>query len=542
MNRQHTLIGLLIVVLTLGVAPLPLGAQAAPAALGAVNFNGDGYDDLAIGVPYEAIGAEANAGAVHVLYGSPLGAEAQGSQLWTQDVAGVLDVSEAGDEFGFALAAADFDGDSFLDLAVGVHGEAVDEIPTAGVVQVFYGTATGLAAGRNEIWSQNTGSIQGEAEPDDRFGWSLTAGDFNGDGYGDLVVGVIWEDVGIFQNAGAVHVIYGSPTGLTDAGNQLWIEGADGVQGPTEHNAQFGQVLAVGDFDGNGFDDLVIGVPLADILTSANCGRVHVLYGSAAGLSSDLDDLWFQGSDGLKDSCEADDRFGEALATGDLNRDGYDDLAVGVPYEDVGNPAVPNAGAVHFIYGSATGLTAAGNWLYTEPTSGPVAPKANDNLGKSLASGDFDRNGYTDIAAGIPGEDKDATRTDTGAVQVIYFPNAPVVIQMWDQDSTGVQDVAEAGDGFGYRVAAGDWNGDGYADLAVGVPWEDILDPVVYDAGAVNVLYGSATGITEVNDEIWHQAITGLGGAPEAGDRFGHTLLTLRTKKPERLYLPIVLR
>lgn len=539
MDRQHTLMGLLIVALALAVAPQPLAVRAAPAA----NFNGDEYDDLAIGVPYEAIGSETTAGAVHALHGTSTGLEAAGSQLWSQDVEGVLETSEAGDEFGFALAAADFDGDSFLDLAVGVHGEAIGlSIPTAGTVQVFYGTAAGLAASGNDLWHQDSPDILGEAEANDRFGWSLAAGDFNGDGYGDLAVGVLWEDVGSVENAGAVHVIYGSAAGLTGAANQLWYEGTNGVQGTPEQGAQFGQALAAGDFDGDGDDDLVIGVPLADVGSSADCGTVHVLYGSTGGLSGDFDDLWYQGGLGIHDYGEANDHFGQAVATGDLNRDGYDDLAVGVPYEDVGDPAVQNAGAVHFIYGSATGLAAAGNWLHTEPNiPGIVAPEADDNLGLSLASGDLDGNGYIDIAAGLPGEERDAAKSDAGAVQIIYFSRTPVVLQLWDQDSTGVQDVAEAGDRFGTTLAAGDFGGDGYADLAVGVPWEDILDPVVTDAGAVHVLYGSAQGIRDTGDGFWHQAITDIAGSPEAGDHFGLSLEAVPTVR-HRLYLPVVRR
>ncbi|MBN1657782.1 MAG: FG-GAP repeat protein [Anaerolineae bacterium] len=544
MNRQHVLIGFLIVALTLAVVPHPLPAQAATPARPAAYFDGDRYDDLVIGVPYEGVEDAANAGLVHALYGAAGGGlSADGSQVWHQDLPGVLETSEAGDEFGFALAVADFDGDSFLDLAVGVHGDAVGFIPTAGTVHVFYGTAAGLSANRNQLWHQASPGIEDDVEADDRFGWSLTAGDFDGDGYGDLAVGVLWEDVGtpLVENAGAVHVIYGSPDGLTAVGNQVWYEGQNSVLGSPMANDQFGQALGVGDFDGDGHDDLVIGTPLNDLSGWADSGTVHILYGSDDGLTANWDSRWHQGYAGLADTYETGDRFGQALATGDMNCDGYDDLAVGVPYEDVGIPAVENAGAVHLIYGSATGLTVAGNWLHYEPSAGPVAPEPHDNLGWSLASGDFDGNGFTDVAAGMPGEENDEAKNNAGAVQIVYFSHTPVVIQLWDQDDTGVQDVAEAGDGFGTSLAVGDLDGDGYADLAVGVPWEDIFDPVVVNAGAVHVLYGSPAGIQGGDDAFLHQGIDGIDGDPEPEDRLGLALAALPTVR-HRIYLPVVQR
>ena len=120
---------------------------------------------------------------------------------------------------GAAQVHGDFNGDGIADLAIGVPNEDVGTIADAGAVNVLYGTATGLSSATNQIWTQNSLGIVGDVSEDfDLFGFALAAGDFNGDGFDDLAVGVVGEDVAVFMgtvaNAGAINVLYGSANGL----------------------------------------------------------------------------------------------------------------------------------------------------------------------------------------------------------------------------------------------------------------------------------------------------------------------------------------
>ena len=155
-------------------------------------------------------------------------------------------------------------------------------------------------------------------------------------------------------------MIYGSlGVGLTAASNQSWHQNTPGIAGGSEALDAFGSALAVGDFDGDGRDDLAIGVPDEDIGSIVNAGSVNVIYGSlGVGLTAASNQSWHQNTPGIAGGSEALDAFGSALAAGDFDGDGRDDLAIGVHLEDIG--VIDDAGAVNVIYGSfGVGLTAA---------------------------------------------------------------------------------------------------------------------------------------------------------------------------------------
>jgi hypothetical protein len=287
------------------------------------------------------------------------------------------------------------------------------------------------------------------------------------------------------------------------------------------------------DFNHDGFADLVVGVPLEDIGTVVDAGAVNVLYGSAAGLQAASPDDQFrsQNSAGVNDTAESGDAFGSSLATGDFNHDGFADLAVGVPREDVG--VVGDAGAVNVLYGSAAGLqaTSPNDQFWTQDAARVRdAAEPGDAFGSSLGTGDFNDDGFADLAIGVDREDVAAVG-DAGAMNVLYGSAAGLQAtspddQFWNQDATGVRDAAELGDAFGSSLGTGDFNHDGFADVAVGVPLESVGAGA--HAGAMNVLYGSAAGLQAASpdDQFWNQDTLGVEDTAEDGDTFGSSLGT----------------
>ncbi len=126
-------------------------ASAGPLAASGCDFNNDGFDDLALGVPGENVGSAANAGAVNIIYGSATGLRATGNQLWHQNITAVQGAAETGDRFGAALACGNFNLDLFDDLAIGAPGEAIGAVNDAGAVNVLFGSSGGLTATGNEL-------------------------------------------------------------------------------------------------------------------------------------------------------------------------------------------------------------------------------------------------------------------------------------------------------------------------------------------------------------------------------------------------------
>jgi hypothetical protein len=420
---------------------------------------------------------------------------------------------------------ADFDNDGFADLAVGVPREGVGTADLAGAVNILAGSPTGLSGAGSQQFVQGSGGVPDAAEPLDLFGSALAAGDFNNDGFIDLAIGVPGEDIGTIADAGAVNVVYGSAGGLSASGGQFFSQDSAGVLGAAETEDGFGSALGVGDFDNDGFADLAIGVPSEGSRVASQAGAVNVLYGSAGGLTATGNQQFLQGVGGVLGTAEIGDEFGFVLGSGDFNNDGFADLAIGAPFEDVGS--VFDAGAINVLYGSAADLSVTGDQVFFQGSGGIAGvAEPNDFFGATLAGGDFNNDSADDLAIGAPFEDV-GSALDAGAINVLYGSTAKLNAtgnQQFFQGGGGVIGVAEDGDTFGFALGVGDFNNNGADDLAVGAISEDL--GATQDAGAVNVLYGSTARLTTTGNQQFFQGSGGLAGTAEEGDFVGAALAT----------------
>jgi hypothetical protein len=465
-----------------------------------VDFNDDGFADLAVGAPGEDVFGAIDGGALNVLYGSASGLQAS-PDVFFQGTGGVGGSLETGDQFGGAVAKGDFNDDGVFDLAVGAPGEAVGDRVAAGAVNILEGSSGGLTGG--PLFTQ------ANAETGDQFGAALAAGDFDDDGVFDLAVGAPGEDIGGTGDAGAVTILFGSAGGLTTAGSQTLFQGG-GAGGTAETGDAFGAALASGILGGDALADLVVGAPGEDVGATVNAGALNLLAGSPGGLVA--------GAVATQGNPESLDLFGAAVATGDFDNTAGDDVAAGAPGETVNGRQ--SAGAVSVLNGPPGGL--ANERLLFQGTAGIAgSPETGDLFGAAVAPTDSNGIGQWDLAVGAPGEDL-GPDADAGAVNLLAGSTTGPA-----GGSLVTQGNPEDNDQFGAAIAGGfflhDFDNNGFFDLAVGAPGEAVGAAGL--AGAVSVYTGSGgPGGTVTPGPVFTQGSGGLGGTAETGDVLGAAL------------------
>jgi hypothetical protein len=436
-----------------------------------------------------------------------------------------------GDELGYAVSAAgNVNGDDYADIIVGAP-KAQDGVYKEGVAYVFHGSAGGLDG--TPDWTAG-GGIQGAD-----FGAAVSAaGDVNGDGYADVVVGAPGYKNGETQ-VGAALVYHGSPGGLGPTPDWRYLSDLQSSQ-------LGGAVSAAGDVNGDGYADVVIGAwnYSEGDLTG---GAAFLFLGSADGLGDAP--AWTAGGG------QAGARFGAAVAgAGDVDGDGYDDVIVGAPGYDAEET---DGGAIFLFYGSDHGLNETPGWQ-------AHGDRAGAEFGAAVgAAGDVNADGYADVIVGAPSYADD--QTEGGAAFAFYgSANGPGAAPRWTAYGDG------AGAGFGVSVgAAGDVNGGGYDDVVVGA-YRYSGGETDNKEGATFVFRGSAVGLGA--NHFWMAAggkaetefgratasagdVDGDGladvivGAPKfktIGDPRGRAFLFLGSESPDppvyRLYLPLALK
>ena len=323
-------------------------------------------------------------------------------------------VHEAGDSFGNALAAGDFDNDGYDDLAIGSLNEAVGTVDEAGAVMIEYGTAAGITSARGTLVTRNSDGLTFDPLEGDRFGQALASGDFDADGYDDLAIGASGARCPDgTTKGGAVIVMYGSASGIVTTRSRIFRPGVGAMLGTCTGGTQFGFALQAAPFDGGLTMDLAIGT-YAD--------AVHVVYAGDTGGLSTAGNQRFTPTDIPGASAGA--RFGSKLAAGRLRRSttglvfGRASLVIGAPGEAANG--LDESGSVAILHATASGLTTNGAERWTRSAARTIgAPAIDDRYGSSLTTGDYNDDGAVDLAIGVPYYDDGAT-ADDGAVEVLY--------------------------------------------------------------------------------------------------------------------------
>lgn len=514
--RNRVLAGTTGALMVVGLMPGAAQGSAVYAVPGpgvvAFDFNGDGYADLAVGVPGEDVGTRADAGVVHIIPGSHTGPTPVGDQLWHQNRAGIKDSAERGDRFGDALASGDFDADGYADLAIGVPGESLGG-RRAGAVQVLYGSARGLTA-RDQLWHQNRAGVPGGNQSGDRFGQTLAVGDFDGDGFADLAIGVPGEDHSGIRDAGRAVVLRGSATGLTAVGAQRWDESSAGIADDPGDHEYLGSVLAAGDVGGDGRDDLAIATRIRTTTPGLRVG-IHVLPGGTAGLTATGSQFLRDAPELTRDCVEADCGvpFGD-MVLADFNADGRHDL---------GHAVIPGRVVVRYArdtgFGSAPAQAvdvtpgADQSWAVS-PDDGLMAAGAGPDLvGAALSAGDLTGDGISDLAIGAPGWGD--AQADVGTVFVVPGSRT-VMAPNVGQHAAGT----DPGERFGAALAILPIGGT-TSWLAMGAPGDSVAGRPL--AGSATLCPGSATP-PGGSCSAWHQNTPGIRGTAEKGDGFSTAL------------------
>jgi hypothetical protein len=375
------------------------------------------------------------------------------------------------DAFGVAMTHGDFNADGIDDIVV-----ADRQHPN--LVRVFFGTTWTIGEPVTFPFTMETVPVP--MLPGASLGpnIALASGDFTRDITDDdeLVIGVPGDSFSQ-DNAGAVFVLDRTMEGGWEVANTI-RQGFGGFIGVSEVDDHFGAALAVGHFDQNDLVDLAIGIPGETTSGAADSGVVYIVYQGVGGLMNDNEEAFYRGFNGLTGAPNADEQLGYALAAGDFNADGVDDLAVGIPGASCAGQI--NSGSVMVLLGrdDLDGLDAAGVSYWSQAMAGVVDDcEPGDRFGAALVAGQFrptpiGEEPSWDLAVGVPGESVDAVNL-AGAVAILYGSEEGMtsannlLIHEGSMPGGSLQPAA-----FGTRLASGRVNaGAGTLDsLVVGSP------------------------------------------------------------------------
>jgi hypothetical protein len=447
------------------------------------DFNDDGFDDLLVGAPLADGPGDAreNTGEAYLIFGSEQPAAIVDL---AQEAPVTITGENPGDNLGFTVASGDVNGDGRDDAIVGARFAAAGGDLAAGKAYVFFGREDISGAFDTAAGDQDA-TVVGRSG--DFLTIALATGDVNQDDIDDLLLGAAGASGpnGDRPAAGSVVVVLGATdlavTDLRQEDPFFRVHGATSGDNLPNH-------LAAGDPNGDGGEELIIGAPLVDGENREDAGSVYIVPVPEGGGELDL----AAGGDYTQITGGArKDLLGFQVASGDVNDDGVDDVIAGARDADGVGDAVNNGGEVHILFGGDR--LPAGRDLLNDRTDVQIASgDPNDSLGFSVAQGDVNGDGISDVLTGAPVADGcDNERVDAGdAFAVLGRDDWPEGITL-----KGAGDLtflgSEEGDELGFSIAAGDFNGDGVADVMLGALQADGPDNGRPDSGELYIIMSS---------------------------------------------------
>jgi len=324
---------------------------------GAGDINNDGIDDLIIGAPGANPNGNSDAGQSYVVFGSINGFNASFELSSLNGSNGfVLNGINASDSSGWSVSdAGDINNDGIDDLIIGAW-RAESNGNVTGKSYVVFGSSNGFSANLElSSLDGSNGFVLNGINASDFSGWSVSdAGDINGDGIDDLIIGAHFADPNGNNSAGQSYVVFGSSNGFNASLELSSLDGSNGfvLNGINADDRSGWEVSSAGDINGDGIDDLIIGARGADPNGNSSAGQSYVVFGSSNGFSASLELSSLDGSNGfVLNGIAVDDNSGRPVSSaGDINGDGIDDLIIGASGADPNGNS--SAGQSYVVFGN----------------------------------------------------------------------------------------------------------------------------------------------------------------------------------------------